>query len=555
MYLKKQATAVILVLALCLSLLVGCNKQAAPQSTPLPPNDQIPVPNEDYIKSAHYFSDEWPINFWSCELDQLDSQLDAIVQDGFNSIVLVVPWREFQPDVESGKLSDYATDKLCQILEKANEKNLGVMYRVGYIWDYVGDEAPMGRFYQLLGDETYQAAWISYLQQLYSVSKQYPSFIGGFICWEDFWNFVQSALYSTEPEQSVDQATFVGYQKYLQDHYTLEEINNLYGTTFTDYSQIYLPNSGNPGLPLFYEFYDNWMYELLKTSQQYFPDLSMEVRLDADLVTDTQGQSSRYYHSATYPCGDASFASAMYSIPIGFPNKGERVSWQEALQQTDMVLSELLLPYSDGKSVYLEQFLYMDNTPGFEQNAQIKDGEVNTYLENVHTVLQEKSMGYGVWAYHDYANNMLYNPQFAMDFTGWETSGTAKVEKIDDSMCAHLSAGATLQQIIPSYRYSNMQQDTIYVRCEAWAEEPVNLTITVGGGEPQTIAVKPGDAEMWELSFPNNGNCDLSIQTDGDIYLDNFKVYTFIQKAELYDLDGNELSCLQGIRTLNSQLE
>ena len=53
-----------------------------------------------YLKSVTYFGDEWPINYWGSEDENMSSNFAKIKEDGFNSIILVIPWREFQPETE-----------------------------------------------------------------------------------------------------------------------------------------------------------------------------------------------------------------------------------------------------------------------------------------------------------------------------------------------------------------------------------------------------------------------------------------------------------------------
>lgn len=50
-----------------------------------------------YLKAATYVSDAWVSNFWNSESAHMDEELAQIAADGFNSIVLVVPWRNFSP--------------------------------------------------------------------------------------------------------------------------------------------------------------------------------------------------------------------------------------------------------------------------------------------------------------------------------------------------------------------------------------------------------------------------------------------------------------------------
>ena len=51
-----------------------------------------------YLRSATYYSDDWVINFWNSESVHMEEELARIAADGFNSIILAVPWREFQPE-------------------------------------------------------------------------------------------------------------------------------------------------------------------------------------------------------------------------------------------------------------------------------------------------------------------------------------------------------------------------------------------------------------------------------------------------------------------------
>ena len=53
----------------------------------------------EYLKSVTYFGDAWPINYWGTEDDNMGANFARIKADGFNSIILVIPWREFQPGI------------------------------------------------------------------------------------------------------------------------------------------------------------------------------------------------------------------------------------------------------------------------------------------------------------------------------------------------------------------------------------------------------------------------------------------------------------------------
>ena len=80
----------------------------------------------------------------------MDQELARIAQDGFNNIILVVPWREFQPGMTPCTYNQYAWDKLDRVMDAAAAQGLSVMLRVGYTWDYCGGRQCDDRYQGLM---------------------------------------------------------------------------------------------------------------------------------------------------------------------------------------------------------------------------------------------------------------------------------------------------------------------------------------------------------------------------------------------------------------------
>ena len=146
-----------------------------------------------YLKSATYYSDDWVINFWNSESSRMDEELAQIAEDGFNNIILVVPWREFQPGTSPCTYNSYAWDKLDRVMEAAADQGLSVMLRVGYTWDYYGRDDVLSRYRGLMYDGDIRDAWMEYVGRLYGRASSHGNFCGGFITWEDFWNFTDTS--------------------------------------------------------------------------------------------------------------------------------------------------------------------------------------------------------------------------------------------------------------------------------------------------------------------------------------------------------------------------
>lgn len=502
-----------------------------------------------YLTSATYFSNDWPINFWNSESRFLEEELKQISQDGFNSIILVLPWREFQPDVKQpGQFNTYPMEKLDRIMKAADELGLWVTVRLGYTWDYYEVQSPLYRYEDLLKDPATRDAWLTYAATLYETLSGYPNFYGGFITWEDFWNFTENSL-SLEKEAARKKAAACGYTDYLKDHYTLGEIEERYGESFSSYREIYLPKKQHLSVSLFYEFYDDFLNNLLEDTQKVFPDLSMEVRLDQDPYYTEDGQLVYYNHNATYSSGSSPFVSAMTSVAMGQVNQGETIEAQEGVQALNSYLNQVT-SQTLGKKLYIEQFLYMDTTPEFSHNAQVLPEQVPSYILGMAPVLQTYSMGYGLWVYRNYGNNQLYNPQFALGLSGWSGDQNASVVDYEGSPAAKMERGQTLRQTFRS-SMRNRSYTQAYVKFRAIAKEPCDLTITLGR---VTKTVKVDGDQVFDLDFGKVSAGSISFQAQGVLYLDDVNVYTEVQDARLYDMNGNPLDCIPAVRQLNAIL-
>ncbi len=505
----------------------------------------------NYARSATYFADEWPINFWNCEMDRLEEDLTQIKADGFDSIIIVIPWREFQPDISPVSYNAYAFDKLDELMRTADQVDLKVYARLGYTWDFYKDENDniIERYFSLLGDSDALAAWDAYIQKMYQSLSAYDCFAEAFLTWEDFWG-AMGVCDIEDPDERTAKADYIKFGEWVSANYSLEDYNRNYQTDYTAYGQIPIPHRSEPALWAMYEFYDDFLIDILKRSQQYFPNLSMEVRMDWDLVTDKQGDPVYYQHTKTYDCADSNFSTTMYGIPMGFENSGERVSYDEALAKTKYIL-EKFKEETGGKAVYIDQFIFADNTPAFSNNAQIKEEELDDYLLNAAEILHSCSDGYGIWTYRNYRANMLYNPQFALEENGWSGKNIV-FQETEGSMVCHIMPGGSLSQTIPNIR-NHFSADKYYLEFDVVElTRPGTLKIQIGNTVLNTNVTDTG---KLQLTFDNPANFDLHISSaDTELSIDNLRLYCQIQQGYLYDEDLNELECIDAVRSLNNSL-
>ena len=503
-----------------------------------------------YLKAATYVSDAWVSNFWNSESDHMDEELAQIAADGFNSIVLVVPWREFQPGVLPVSYNRYAFQKLDKVMNAANAHGLMVELRVGYVWDYYNDDVVTGRFRDLLKDPSTRAAWLAYAKQIYRTASAHSNFYGGFMTWEDFWNYVEDAANLGKGANSRNAAKECGYQTCLKKHYSLKQVNEYYqpAEKFTSYDNVYIPARKEYAYKLFYEFYDDFLNDLLEDTQKVFPNLSMEVRLDVDPVDaqDGNGQVGAS-HYGTFPCADAGYTSLMYSVSMGH-GFGDVLSTQEAIKTMNEQLS-LVRANNGGKPVFIDQLLYMDATEGFEQNARLAESHRGAFLTGIPDTLRAHTNGYAVWTYRNYTNNPVYNHQFALGTRGWNVTNGSVMERNGSSQLLLQSGGSLAQKV--GHRIGGRTTHDGHVRFTADSDEPAVLTVKLGSMS-QTVEVN--GPKQYDLNLGRKGFYEVSFETDGDVYLDNIHVYNFVQDGQLRDIDGNELSCMGAMRTLNASM-
>lgn len=503
-----------------------------------------------YLKSATYYSDDWVVNFWNSESSHMDEELAQIASDGFNNIILAVPWREFQPGTQPCTYNDYAWDKLDRVMDTAAKHNLSVMLRVGYTWDYYGRDNVLNRYEGLLYDPSLQAAWLEYVERLYQHASAHENFSGGFLTWEDFWNFTDTSASLGNGDSAKKLAKQCGYTDYAKKHYTLPELEEMYHRHLNSYDELYFPEKDSPARKVFYEYYDQFLNKLLADSQTVFPGLSMEVRLDVDPVQHWDGSQEGFMHSSTFPSGDAAYTSTMYSIPMGYANQHERVTADDALSKLPELMNRLKT-YNGGKPIYIDQFLFTDNTAGFEYNAQLQEDQKAPYLEGVVPLLKSMTMGYGIWTYRDYGDNKLYNSQFGLGQKGWHFKGQSSVVEKDGTNQAMLEAGSGIYQNI-GHRMMGTQGNDTKIRFRAEGEGPCKLTVRLGN---QSRIVEAGNRKTIEISFSGNGASDFSIQAaGGTAYVDDIQVFTVVTKGELYNMDGSGGSCLKALQNMNQKL-
>jgi len=395
---------------------------------------QGPKAHPHFVRAAHYFSDGWVLNFWQImDSQKLDSDLKQIIGDGFNTIILVIPWREFQSDQYDPHYDSFYIKQLDRVMAAADRHNLSVLVRVAYSHQ-LPEQATLSGLTQsqrLLTDPDTQKVWLHYLARVFEICHGYRSFRYGFLSWEEFWSgFARWQLYPLEFRTKLAQDT--GFSAFLADR------------GITDILAI--PRLDEPEYEHFHAFINHRVAQMYAMAETVFPRLCMEIRVDKDKLV---GSSNEVQWLSNDAYLDLEKTRLTYWAPfMGAANEGEKLPAERAIELLAHMLDEVT---EQGEKVnhVIDQFNFVDKAPKFRGiHAEIETEQVPAFLEAAAPLLAQKSTGYGVWAYRDYRQNLLYNARFLMGMRGWHhSSGPCKILRKGG---IRLGSSATLRQVLPA---------------------------------------------------------------------------------------------------------
>ena len=77
--------------------------------------------------------------------------------------------------------------------------------------------------------------------------------------------------------------------------------------------------------------------------------------------------------------------------------------------------------------LFIDQLNVVYNSPGFKAHARLLDAEMDRFLDQAAVYIANETLGYALWAYKDYYQNLLYNPSFSWAFMAGRQTGRFNV--------------------------------------------------------------------------------------------------------------------------------
>jgi hypothetical protein len=504
------------------------------------------------IKAAHWFGSGWAVNFWNTKLEaRAEKDFAAIRDDGFNTLVLVVPWAGFTASATSTELDPDRMSRLLGLIRLADRMGLQVILRLSYAWDSM-DASSGHRLVQLWHDPAVYSAWLDYLGGLWAAVADEPNVLFGFFSWEDLWGVMGFAEASAPDRLSY--AGAIGFREWLQRHYTLDEINRRYALGWTQWEQSTIPARREPAFKLFLEFVDEaWIQRFFVPAQARFPKMSMEIRIDSDPVWNGEKLLEWHSHESAWDLPGADWTTIYWSPAMGGKNEGEQLSPAEAAGRLRGKL-KLIHERTSARQIFIGQFLAEDFTPGYEKNGKIPREQVAEFLADAGDVLKDLAGGYGLWTWSDYFHDAIPNPEFREGLRGWTTEG--EVVATEDGV--RMAAGSAIGRTVYTFEYHSPGGPKAADLCvTASATETPRSVLQV---EDQANATALGElgfgTESSEqcLHFTVIDTMRLTLTAAQGALVSKVSSHGFLQPSGMREADGQRKPIAEAYQALNQRL-
>lgn len=523
--------------------LQAANLQAANAQTATPPA------LAERIVATHYTGDTFAPDMWgSLSPAAIPSQLAAIRANGFNAVIVPVPWTGFQYEVDPPAYTQVYFDLLQDILRDAQALGLRVILRLGYHHEGSVSSTP-GKGYRSLAifaNPALQKAWREYLEKTRLLVADEPAFLFAFISWEDF--FLPGAMLAGE-DARLAMARETGYQTWLAGR-PMDEIAEAYGQSFASAGEAPIPAQGSRAARLFHAYYDAALLKLLKSSREVFPGLNLEARVDCD-----PAEGGAVCHDATFDLGGLDGTTLIYYTPAwGAPNVSDRATAREAAARLRRLL-ETVRAKTD-KPIFVDQFNFVDNTPGFSHNTTIEPAEIPAFLNLAGPILREHCAGFALWTMRDVPGSFLKNSSFERGDQHWELNQAAIETTAKGTRALRLPTGGSAAQTLTlsdgdahvseelarALRLT-LRLELLHADVEKRGPAQLRVEITDERGASvfrRLVSLNKGPARVVELrDIPWFAGGELRLSNLGpELLLDQAQLYVMTQHNGVYDLDG-----------------
>jgi hypothetical protein len=354
---------------------------------------------QEFSVATHYYGLKeysWPINYLNAiKASDIESDMLKIKEMGFNQIILLASWAEFEPTI--GIRNELAYLKIESIIKSANNNGLSVAIRIPYLWSLTakgGEDMRERIVYALLNEHGYKRKLIEFILNFEKdVIAKNSNVVMKFGSWEDY--------------------------------YVLRDIFFERGSSVSNLvRKLFLKDTGvAPNEVIMngenYDIFNDWMDAKISRLSKDIGQYGYEIRTDSDLYVNDE-KNVWHSHNKFYKNKSNGKVVAYWAPYFGQKNNGENISADSAVKSFSWMLD--LISAETTALPFIDQLNFFDNSPNTEKNAKISSDQVSVFFDQLTDVLVERTTGYALWTIRDYRHNIVYNPAFSEGRVGWEVS-------------------------------------------------------------------------------------------------------------------------------------
>ena len=195
----------------------------------------------------------------------------------------------------------------------------------------------------------------------------------------------------------------------------------------------------------------------------------------------------------------------------------------------------------------------------YDTGIRIDPAQMEAFLEGAAALLEEYSIGYGLWAYRDYPDTALYNGSFELGLNGWEHGENATVtNNADGDLALDLQAGSVLSQTFPPYdRFAELGSAKSLTFCANFEElaGPTRVSLSLNGEmlDSFTVGQNGNHCQALDVERIRHRTVTFALRTSERVRVDDLQLFVFVQHLGVYDRDGSAGSLRETVVRMNRE--
>lgn len=450
------------------------------------------------FKMINYLSDYGPTNFWqNITKDKIEKDLEFIANNNINSIILMYPYATFKPKIESFE-TPYS-DLLHFIIKLANEYNIKVILRFGYLWESNFMENRTYERYRKMYKSFKNKTKCEYLDDFvnffnYTINEY--NILHTFISWEDFFWPVH---YEYTLENGINKQT--NQEVELENKELIEYILKKIGHN----EKLFIEQRTNG-------FFNKINYTNNEISYSYYNTFSLGINWFNQIAEERENKN--------------------HCINRNMIVEKNFIEWYSR------VVELLDINEKTDNKLIIDQFNIIDNTWDEDDYHKLKENDMrkkcfadnNNFksILNFISVIAPKLLGgIGIWCMWDTIIGHAYNGTFKHDECGWDTN--AYFNRQD--------------------KYFKFEKNNYIKTCFGYVREredkKMNILIDIKTNQETELVVKYNNEKHnisvnknEKLILPFSGNSDRNFELkllSGEIEVHRIDIFGMKLKSFMYD--------------------